>query len=132
MVIEHNVIKISNEQSAWEERMMLSFNNEIIGEMWYLPNTLGRYEIGIRIADPAMQGRGIGRAALSMLVEELLRQGKHTLCAEVGMANTRAQHVFELLGFKQTGRHGDDWKARYMTFELNKDGFINWKDFKPQ
>ncbi|WUL67195.1 GNAT family N-acetyltransferase [Amycolatopsis sp. NBC_00345] len=59
---------------------------------------------GIDIAvDPRWHGRGFGAEAIRVLAAHLFAQGHHRLTIDPAVANTRAVHVYEKLGFRPVG-----------------------------
>ncbi|MGN0424716.1 MAG: GNAT family N-acetyltransferase [Acetatifactor sp.] len=69
-----------------------------------------RYEIGIKICEFYYQEKGLGRIALSMLIEELFNMGAQLIFLDTNLKNTRAQHVYEKLGIKRITIHYDAWR----------------------
>jgi L-amino acid N-acyltransferase YncA len=61
-------------------------------------------EIGIYLA-PSAQGRGIGRALLSALLETLERQGYVAAIGAIALPNTASVALHEKLGFSHTGTY---------------------------
>ena len=66
-------------------------------------------EIGIKICDPAYQNRGFGKKLLCMLICELFRVGYQKIILDTNLNNTRAQHVYEQLGFRRIRVNIDSW-----------------------
>ena len=54
--------------------------------------------------DPALRRRGIGRAVLTALLEQLTVLGARSVTLEVREGNTPARGLYESLGFAQAGR----------------------------
>ena len=92
-----------------------------------------RYEIGIKICESDYQEKGIGRVVLSMLIEEMFRMGANVIFLDTNLKNTRAQHVYEKLGFRKTAVHYNSWKNQLgemessVDYELTADEFCNLK-----
>ena len=89
-------------------RLIIVYEDMPIGEMSYrLDHGEGKpkqAEIGIKICHPAFQNRGLGRQALSLLIDFLfhdLHCGRIVL--DTNLHNLRAQHVYESLGFVRLG-----------------------------
>ncbi len=53
---------------------------------------------------PAFRRRGIGRALLCRLIEQLHQQGVQTLLLDVRQSNTAAQALYRQLGFEAVGQ----------------------------
>lgn len=77
--------------------------------------------------------KGLGKSVLSMLIEELFRMGAQLFLGDTNLNNTRAQHVYEELGFKKTATHYDSWRNQLgelqssVDYELTKNDFCNLK-----
>ncbi len=56
---------------------------------------------------PSHQGRGIGTGLISALASAARRKGQD-LALDVLTVNHRAQALYQRLGFKEVGRHGDN------------------------
>ena len=67
-------------------------------------------EIGIKICNPEYQNRGIGKQLLRMLISELFRMGYQRIILDTNLKNTRAQHVYEQLGFRRLRFNIDSWR----------------------
>ncbi|MDF3827767.1 MULTISPECIES: GNAT family N-acetyltransferase [unclassified Pseudocitrobacter] len=53
---------------------------------------------------PDHQGKGLGRALLTALIEEARRRGKHVMVAGIEAQNSASLHLHETLGFITTGQ----------------------------
>lgn len=53
---------------------------------------------------PDHQGKGLGRALLSALIEEARRRGKHVMVAGIESQNAASLHLHKTLGFVTTGQ----------------------------
>ena len=75
-----------------------------VGYLWYRPNSANR---SVFIKDfhifAAHQGKGFGKRALKALETELVRTGFEQIRLRVAEDNKRAQHVYEVTGFRVTG-----------------------------
>ena len=91
-------------------RLMLLLDQEPIGEMSYRFTDPQTADIGIKICESSYQEQGIGRVALSMLISALFSMGCKQITLDTNLKNTRAQHVYEKLGFQKTAVHYDSWK----------------------
>ncbi|MBR6322817.1 MAG: N-acetyltransferase, partial [Lachnospiraceae bacterium] len=67
-------------------------------------------ELGIKICETDYQEKGIVRRALSLLIRELFRRGVSRIILDTNLKNTRAQHVYEKLGFVKQGVRIDSWR----------------------
>ncbi|MCM1215794.1 MAG: GNAT family N-acetyltransferase [Lachnospiraceae bacterium] len=68
-----------------------------------------------------------------MLIEELFSRGYERIFLDTDLKNTRAQHVYELLGSKKTAIHENSWKNQLgepqtsIDYELKPSDFCNAK-----
>ena len=89
-------------------RLMLEYDDRPIGEMNWR-DVGGAAEIGIKICEAPMQERGLGRIALSLLIGELFSMGFQKIVLDTNLNNTRAQHVYEKLGFQKVAIRKNSW-----------------------
>ena len=89
-------------------RLMLEYRARPIGEMSWR-DTGNAAEIGIKICEASMQERGLGRIALSLLIRELFSMGFPKIVLDTNLNNTRAQHVYEKLGFQKVAIRENSW-----------------------
>ena len=114
-------------------RLVLEYDGKLIGEMNY--NVLGeKVEIGIKICDFTCQEKGIGRKALSMLISALFDRGIREIVLDTNLANKRAQHVYESLGFRKLRVNIDSWQDQMgrmqssVDYSLIQDEFIDYRN----
>lgn len=125
--------QIANDSDKTKRRLIIEYKDKLIGEMSFYVHENAKYEIGIKICEFDYQEKGLGRVALSMLIEELFHMGAKLVFLDTNLNNTRAQHVYEKLGFKKSAIHYDSWKNQLgelqssVDYELTKDDFCNWK-----
>ena len=81
-------------------RHMILYAGTAIGEMNYREVDVGVCEIGIKICDASMQNRGLGRKFLRMFIGALFDAGYEKIVLDTNLENTRAQHVYESIGFR--------------------------------
>ena len=83
-------------------RLIIEFQGKAIGECYYKELDSVTAKIGIRICDFSLHDKGMGRIILSMLISHLFNSLKFTtITVTTNLTNTRAQHVYEKLGFKK-------------------------------
>ena len=117
------------EAPSWEKwdsghlkncRFVAYSSNEILGWAALSPVSSRRVyagvaEVSVYIATAA-QGKGIGRALLSALIESAEAQGIWTLQAGIFPENVASVHLHKALGFREVGRRekigkmGDRWR----------------------
>ena len=112
-------------------RLMLEYKDQPIGEMNWR-DVGGAAEIGIKICDSTMQERGLGRIALSLLIKELFSMGFPKIVLDTNLNNTRAQHVYEKLGFCKVAVRENSWRDQLgnlqsaVDYELYPENFHNF------
>ena len=75
--------------------------------------TDGSYWIGGLVVDAAEQGRGVGRAAVSKLVQRARTRGCPAAALSYDASNAAARALYASLGFVETGEtEGDELVAR--------------------
>lgn len=91
-------------------RLILEINGVPAGEMSYSAAADRVAEIGIKICDFKEQNKGAGTRFLTMLIRYLFEvPGYHTIILDTNLKNTRAQHVYEKLGFQKIAVRTDAW-----------------------
>ena len=123
---------LSTDSDATRRRLLVEYDHMPIGEMSYRNLENESAEMGIKICEAAYQEKGIGRIALSLLIEALFQRGFTKIVLDTNLNNTRAQHVYETLGFQKTGVRYDAWtdqlgqKQSAVDYELTPDQFVNY------
>lgn len=89
-------------------------------------------EIGIKICNTDYQEKGLGRVLLSMLIGELFSMGYRQIILDTNLNNTRAQHVYEMLGFQKVRINENSWTNQVgevqssVDYALTHDNFVDW------
>lgn len=109
--------------------MVIEESDRLIGECNYRNIADGVAEIGIKICETDCQNRGVGRKVLSMLIGWLFRNGYSKIVLDTNLTNTRAQHVYESLGFRKVRTNIDSWKDRLGQLQSSVDYELVEKDF---
>lgn len=110
--------------------LMLLYEGIPIGEMNYRNAGTNAAEIGIKICKADYQNRGIGKMALSLLIQALFSMGYTRILLDTNLKNSRAQHVYESLGFQKLRVNIDSWQDQLghwqssVDYALTPDGFI--------
>ena len=110
-------------------RMVIEENDRLIGECNYHNVADGVAEIGIKICETDCQNRGVGRKVLSMLIDWLFGNGYFKVVLDTNVANTRAQHVYESLGFRKVRTNIDSWKDQLGRLQSSVDYELVETDF---
>ena len=105
------VMRIIGKNGAARHLMIIEVDRTPVGEMHYRSRGDDTAEIGIKICTPRYRERGYGPRFLEMLIDYLFREcGYERIVLDTNVRNERAQHVYEKLGFKETGRRIDSWR----------------------
>ena len=110
-------------------QMVIEENGRLIGECSYRKAADGTAEIGIKLCETDCQNRGVGRKVLSMLIAWLFRNGCSKIVLDTNLTNTRAQHVYESLGFRKVRANIDSWKDQLGRLQSSVDYELLEKDF---
>lgn len=129
-----NGLGITAEEVAAElgpGNLLLLFEETPIGEMNY--RDIGKHtaEIGIKICEADYQNKGIGKAALSLLIRELFRMGYSRIVLDTNLKNMRAQRVYEALGFQKLRVNLDSWQNPLGQWESSVDYALTPEHFQP-
>lgn len=112
--------------------LVIQENDRLIGECNYRNVDHCVAEIGIKICETDCQNRGLGRKILSMLIRWLFQNGYSKIILDTNLKNTRAQHVYESLGFHKVRTNIDAWKDQMgqlqssIDYELVEKNFISY------
>ena len=109
--------------------MVIEESDRLIGECNYRNIADGVAEIGIKICETDCQNRGVGRKVLSMLISWLFRNGYVKIILDTNLTNTRAQHVYESLGFRKVRTNIDSWKDQLGRLQSSVDYALVEPDF---
>ena len=113
-------------------RLMLEYKNQPIGEMNWRDVGEKTAEIGIKICESTFQEQGLGRIYLSLLIKELFARGFTQIVLDTNLNNTRAQHVYEKLGFRKVAIRENSWHDQLgnpqsaVDYALKPEAFINY------
>lgn len=109
--------------------LILEYDDQIIGEMNYNFTSMNEVSIGIKLCEECMQNKGLGRRYLSLLINELFKMQNCKIVLDTNLNNTRAQHVYESLGFKKTAVNVDSWKNQLGELQSTVDYELIESDF---
>ncbi len=127
-------ISLSTDSDDTRRRLIIEHQKKPIGEMNFRNRGNRTAEIGIKICDPSYQEKGLGRTVLSLLIDELFRRGYARITLDTNLNNTRAQHVYELLGFRKLRVNHYSWTDQLgqlqssVDYELTADDFHNYAE----
>ncbi|MEK3905388.1 GNAT family N-acetyltransferase [Paenibacillus sp. FSL R7-0179] len=95
-------------------RLILEIDGIPAGEMSFNAVSGHVTEIGIKICDSSQQNKGVGTQCLEMLIRYLFEaQGFHKIILDTNLKNTRAQHVYEKLGFRKIAVRKNAWADQH-------------------
>lgn len=124
--------QIENDSDDTKRRLMIEYKGSAIGEMSYCNRGNNIAEIGIKICEPDFQEKGLGRVILSMLISQLFAMGYGKIILDTNLKNTRAQHVYEMLGFQRVRINENSWTNQVgevqssVDYELVHENFVDW------
>lgn len=120
---------LSEDSDDTRRRLILLWDKLPIGEMVYRNIGNQTADIGIKICESAFQEKGIGRIALSMLIRHLFHSGYTKIVLDTNLNNTRAQHVYEKLGFQKLRVNLDSWQNQLGSWESSVDYALTMDTF---
>lgn len=101
---------LARKDPAEGELCILLYDGVPIGETDYHNAGNQVADIGIKICEASHQNHGLGKQILSLLIEALFSQmGYVKIRLDPNLKNTRAQHVYEQLGFQKVAIEWDSW-----------------------
>jgi RimJ/RimL family protein N-acetyltransferase/2'-5' RNA ligase len=120
--------KINNETDT-SRRLIIEIDFDRVGEMSYrIQDDVA--EIGIKICNFSYHEKGYGTKVLKMLIEYLFKEmNVQKIILDTNLNNTRAQHVYEKIGFKKIGVRIDSWRDQLgvlrsvIDYELRREEF---------
>ena len=125
---------LAKDTDETHRRLIIEIAGKPVGEMNYRNKGDGTAEIGIKICDFSKQEKGHGSKLLSMLIGALFENlGYRKIVLDTNTNNTRAQHVYEKLGFRKLCVNVDSWKNQLgelqsqICYEMTKEDFINYE-----
>lgn len=111
-------------------RLIIEVNKIPVGEMNYRNYGENTAEIGIKICDFSRHDKGLGKVLLSMLIASLFDDlGYQKIILDTNLNNTRAQHVYEKLGFKKLRVLENSWKNQLGEWQSSVDYEMYWENF---
>lgn len=125
--VKQGLLKDSDEAGR---RLIMEADAEPLGEMNYRNVGNKIAEIGIKICEPSKQEKGYGTRLLAMLVHALFMDlGYGKIILDTNVNNSRAQHVYEKLGFRKIRVNKDAWKDQLGEWQSSVDYELEMKDF---
>jgi RimJ/RimL family protein N-acetyltransferase len=122
--------KIAQDSDEKGRRLIIEYSGRPVGEMNYR-NMGGRTaEIGIKICESDHRNRGLGRIILSLFIRELFSMGFTKIVLDTNLKNLRAQHVYELLGFRKIRVNHNAWRDQLGEWQTSVDYELIPQDFR--
>ncbi len=121
---------IASDSDETRRRLVIEYKGRLIGETNYRNRGGGTAEIGIKICEPDHQEKGLGRVILSLLIRELFDRGYEKIVLDTNLKNTRAQHVYGLLGFRKLRVNKDSWQDQLGAWQSSVDFELVPEDFR--
>ena len=126
---EHIREEIADDTDDTKRRLIIEYKGVSIGEMSYYNLGDNVAEMGIKICSTDYQEKGLGRTILSMLIAELFERGYEKIVLDTNLKNERAQHVYEMLGFRKLRVNIDSWKDQLGELQSSVDYELVPADF---
>jgi len=124
---------LANDSDETHRRHIIEADGRPIGETNY--RNIGNHtaEIGIKICEETYQNGGLGKKILTMLIAALFQAGYKKIVLDTNLKNTRAQHVYEQLGFQKLRVNVDAWRDQVgelqssVDYELTDETFVRYQ-----
>ncbi|MCR5376741.1 MAG: GNAT family N-acetyltransferase [Lachnospiraceae bacterium] len=126
---EHIREEIADDTDDTKRRLIIEYKGVSIGEMSYYNLGSNVAEMGIKICNTDYQEKGLGRTILSMLIAELFERGYEKIVLDTNLKNERAQHVYEMLGFRKLRVNIDSWEDQLGELQSSVDYELVPADF---
>ncbi len=141
ITVEAVASQLAGDADGVHRRLILELEGRPIGEMnyrdmtddpdWNTDPDCRTAIIGIKICDFSCQGRGLGRRALSLLITYLFEElGYKKIVLDTNLNNARAQHVYEILGFRRIRIHENAWTDQVGRAQSSVDYELSQADFR--
>lgn len=125
------VLKDLNKWEAGSELLILEVDKVSVGEMNYQTVKDGVAEIHIKICRSDFQDKGYGTRLIKMLIRHLFNElGFRKIILDTNQKNTRAQHVYEQMGFKRVRVNIAGWKDQLGVPQTSIEYELTHEDFR--
>jgi RimJ/RimL family protein N-acetyltransferase len=126
---EHIREETADDTDDTKRRLIIEYKGVSIGEMSHYNLGDNVAEMGIKICNTDYQEKGLGRTILSMLIAELFERGYEKIVLDTNLKNERAQHVYEMLGFRKLRVNIDSWEDQLGQLQSSVDYELVPADF---
>lgn len=123
--------KILTESDETTRRHIILINEKPVGEMNYRHLDETSCEMGIKICERTYQDQGFGTLILHMFLQGLFTiRNCEKVLLDTNLNNTRAQHVYEKLGFRKLRVNKDSWYDQLgkpqssVDYELRREEYV--------
>ena len=128
MTTEEKIINdISSDSDETRRRLIIEIDNTPAGEMSYRNVGNDTAEIGIKICEQKYQNKGYGTRLLSMFIKELFKLGYKKITLDTNLNNTRAQHIYEKLGFSKVRTNINSFTDQLGNLQSSVDYELDFK-----
>jgi RimJ/RimL family protein N-acetyltransferase len=128
---EETIRKELENDSEIKARLIIEENHIPIGEMSYRIIGNNSAQIGIKICDFNKQEKGYGTKFLLMLIGFLFEEkGCSKIILDTNLNNTRAQHVYEKIGFHKVSVNKNSWQDQLGRWQSSVDYELSKSDFE--
>lgn len=131
-ITEQEILKKLETDNDFNRRLILEISSIPVGEMNYRTVENNVAEIGIKICELSQQEKGYGTTFLMMLINALFNEmGYYKIILDTNSNNTRAQHVYEKIGFRKIAFRHNSWRNQFgelqssIDYELTRSQFNN-------
>ena len=128
---------VARNVESLSQRCIIEIDGAAAGECSYRLRE-NEAELGFKICNPDFQNRGYGSQIVEMLIDFIFSDESinqvtkiERVVLDTNLNNRRAQHVYEKLGFVQTGIRYHDWKDQLgrpqssVDYALTREAFYN-------
>lgn len=131
--IESDIIERSKTKFPKSEILMITLDpNQDIGELNYRITNSNIYEIGIKICELSLHGKGYGTTAIELLLDYLFNEyNAEKVILDTNLKNKGAQKFYERLGFEKIGVRENCWLNQLgvlqsvVDFEMTKENYYS-------
>ena len=134
--VEQTLLQIGKNQMGMSQLCLIEIDALPVGEMNFriADHTA---EIGIKICDAAYQNKGYGRRLLCILIDYLFLNEVLNRVASIdrilldtNLKNTRAQHVYEKIGFRKKAVNQNAWQDQLGVWQTLVDYELSRTDYE--
>jgi RimJ/RimL family protein N-acetyltransferase len=130
-ISEEDIAASLQKDNRFRRRLIIEYEDMPIGEMSYRTPEDEVAEIGIKICNASQQNKGFGTEYLKMLMDYLfMKLNYNKIILDTNLKNTRAQKVYERLGFRRVRTNIDSWKDQPGELQSSIDYEMTFSEYK--